>query len=82
MSANMLQLRSDPKSVSVARLHDRIQLLPHLVFAENFRIDAAEAALRAEGELVERVGICSLDRSAVSTRRPVSMSEFLVETKT
>src|SRR5687768_6052122 len=34
------------------RLHYRIQLLPHLVFAENFRIDAAEAALGAQCELL------------------------------
>jgi hypothetical protein len=35
-------------------LHDQIQVAPHIVFAEHFRVEAAEAALRAEGELVER----------------------------
>ena len=35
-------------------LDNPIQFLPHLVFAEGFRIDAAEAALWAQGELLER----------------------------
>ena len=36
-----------------SRLHKYFQLPPHLVFAENCRIDAAEAALGAEAELVD-----------------------------
>ena len=35
------------------RLDNPIQFLPHLVFAEGFRIDAAETALWAQGEPLE-----------------------------
>ena len=48
----LIMRRSNPNFLR--RLHDRIQLAPHLVFAEHFRVDAAEAALRAEGHLFRR----------------------------
>jgi hypothetical protein len=42
--------------------HDRVQLSPHFVFTEHFRVQAAEAALGADGELLQRyVTRCLID---------------------
>lgn len=46
-SGSGLELRSNPNFL--CRLHNRIQLPPHFIFAQDFRVETAETTLWAQG---------------------------------